>query len=85
MEVERLVLISLIVKIKIMSNKSNVCVSDGQRSVTYLNLGIYKIHPFLKTLYVYRNDEHALMISTLLEAIFLHGFQEHGVKVITYM
>lgn len=30
---------------------------------------------------VERNDEHALMISTLLEAIFLHGFQEHGVKL----
>ena len=28
-----------------------------------------------------RNDEHALMVSSLLEAIFLHGYQEHGVKV----
>lgn len=25
------------------------------------------------------------MISTLLEAIFLHGFQEHGVKVMTLL
>ena len=29
----------------------------------------------------YRNDEHALMISCLLEAIFLHGYHDHGVKV----
>lgn len=29
---------------------------------------------------VERNDEHALIISSLLEAIFLHGYQEHGVK-----
>ena len=35
------------------------------------------LYPF----FVHRNDEHALMISTLLEAIFLHGFQDHGVKV----
>jgi len=30
---------------------------------------------------LFRNDEHALIISSLLEAIFLHGYQEHGVKV----
>ncbi|XP_022806244.1 uncharacterized protein LOC111343345 isoform X2 [Stylophora pistillata] len=30
---------------------------------------------------VERNDEHALMISTLLEAVYLHGFQDHGIKL----
>ena len=36
--------------------------------------------PLTSTL-LFRNDEHALIISSLLEAIFLHGYQEHGVKV----
>ena len=46
-------------------------------------MNFYKFHntvPLTSKL-LFRNDEHALVISSLLEAIFLHGYQEHGVKV----
>ena len=74
MEVERLVLLSR----TFISKESNIFINKGQTLSTDINLGIFFKKPSIR-----RNDEHALMISTLLEAIFLHGFQEHGVKVMS--
>ena len=31
--------------------------------------------------FCFRNDEHGLLVSCLLEAIYLHGYHEQGVKV----